>query len=221
MAEAQLNAIKLAQSVRQRMVDFNASDLFVRDKGLVTSLREAWSGDGKIGGLLSDLWVEGAFPPEGSTDTLDSLEAEGIVAPAFKQILLRNHVFSADQPLYLHQSKSLRAGFKGYTQAAKPAIAVTAGTGAGKTESFLFPLLNDIFRQMPTEGEGVSAIILYPMNALVNDQVDRLYQWLQGQGLVTLFHFTSESGRRASVGWLPIPKPTTGTRGRGRQWTSA
>lgn len=193
MPEAQLNAVKLAQAVRQRMVDFNASDLFVRDAGLAASLREAWGGDGKVGGLLSDLWVEGAFPAENSNDTLTSLEAEGVITPEFKKILLKNRVFPADQPLYLHQAKSLRAGHLGYGQAAKPAIAVTAGTGAGKTESFLFPLLNDLFRHTPTEGEGVSAIILYPMNALVNDQVDRLYNWLQGQHAVTLFHFTSET----------------------------
>lgn len=193
MSDAQLNAVKLAQSVRQRMVDFNLSDLFVRDVGLTASLREAWSGDGKAGGLLSDLWVEGTFPAESSADTLTSLEAEGVIAPEFKKILLQNRVFPADLPLYLHQAKSLRAGHVGYSQATKPAIAVTAGTGAGKTESFLFPLLNDLFRHRPIDGEGVSAIILYPMNALVNDQVDRLYGWLNGQGAVTLFHFTSET----------------------------
>jgi len=193
MSDAHLNAVKLAQSVRQRMVDFNASDLFVRDAGLISSLRAAWSGDGKAGGLLSDLWVESAFPAEGSSDTLSSLEQEGIIAPAFKNILLKNRVFPGDQPLYSHQSASLRAGFAGYSKNERPAIAVTAGTGAGKTESFLFPLLNDLFRNEPVEGEGVSAIILYPMNALVNDQVDRLYEWLQGQDSVTLFHFTSET----------------------------
>lgn len=193
MAEAQLNAVKLAQSVRQRMVDFNASDLFVRDAGLAKSLRTAWGGDGRVGGLLSDLWVEGAFPPESSTDTLDSLEAEGILHRDLKEILVRNQVFPSDLPLYAHQSKSLREGIIGYGKAAKPAIAVTAGTGAGKTECFLLPGLNDLFGHEPTEGEGVSVIILYPMNALVNDQVDRLYSWLQGQKRVTLFHFTSET----------------------------
>lgn len=100
MPDAQLNAVKLAQSVRQRMVDFNLSDLFVRDAGLTASLREAWSSDGRAGGLLSDLWVEGAFPAESSTDTLTSLEAEGVIAPEFKKILLKNHVFPADLPLY-------------------------------------------------------------------------------------------------------------------------
>src|SRR6266508_1293008 len=45
----------------------------------------------------------------------------------------------------------------------------------------------------PSSGAGVQAILLYPMNALVNDQVDRLYSWLEGQSKVTLFHFTSET----------------------------
>jgi hypothetical protein len=36
-------------------------------------------------------------------------------------------------------------------------------------------------------------LILYPMNALVNDQVERARGWLRGQGKVRLFHFTSET----------------------------
>ena len=207
MPDAQLNAIKLAEAVRQRMVDFNASDLFVRDPDLAACLREAWSGPGNTGGLLSDLWVEGAFPPETSRDTLNSLEAEGVIEANFKKVLIDNNVFPPDQPLYEHQARSLREADRGYNQAAKPAITVTAGTGAGKTESFLFPLLNDLFRHRPTEGEGVCAIILYPMNALVNDQVDRLYNWLKGQEQVTLFHFTSETSETiASANRSGVPK---------------
>ena len=36
-------------------------------------------------------------------------------------------------------------------------------------------------------------LILYPTNALVADQVDRIYRWLQGQNSLTVFHFTSET----------------------------
>ena len=36
-------------------------------------------------------------------------------------------------------------------------------------------------------------LILYPMNALVNDQVERLHAWLHGQDRIRLFHFTSET----------------------------
>jgi DEAD/DEAH box helicase domain-containing protein len=56
------------------------------------------------------------------------------------------------------------------------------------------PLLNDLIRHPRNDVErGVRAIIIYPLNALVNDQVDRLYRWLRGQKRVTLFHFTGET----------------------------
>lgn len=62
-------------------------------------------------------------------------------------------------------------------KAARPTI-VTTGTGSGKTESFLVPLL-DHARRAGARGErGIKAIILYPMNALVTDQARRLAAYL-------------------------------------------
>ena len=64
-----------------------------------------------------------------------------------------------------------------FGKAAQPTI-VTTGTGSGKTESFLIPLL-DHARRAASRGErGVKAIILYPMNALVTDQARRLAGYL-------------------------------------------
>lgn len=51
---------------------------------------------------------------------------------------------------------------------------VTTGTGSGKTESFLYPLLDYAVRARGAGVHGVKAIILYPMNALANDQAGRL-----------------------------------------------
>ena len=85
-------------------------------------------------------------------------------------------------------------------------MVVTAGTGAGKTEAFLLPILNDLYQDPPEEKHGAKCIILYPMNALVNDQVDRLYNWLEDQAQVSLFHFTSETmedKRRADAQDVP------------------
>lgn len=48
---------------------------------------------------------------------------------------------------------------------------VSSGTGSGKTESFLLPVLNECAKK---EVPGLKAILIYPMNALANDQVDRL-----------------------------------------------
>lgn len=205
MAE-QLNAIRMADAIRERLADFTIGDMFVRDTGLGDSMRRVWAGKGDGGGLVSDLWVEGAFPSVLSCDTLDSLVMSGIVCKGLRDLLHNNRynkegkpdpkgesVFPADRLLYRHQAESLRMANAGYLRDHKSAVVVTAGTGAGKTECFLLPMLNDLFRHQSHQGQGVSAIILYPMNALVNDQVDRLYYWLRGQRDITLFNFTSET----------------------------
>ncbi|MGZ9883993.1 DEAD/DEAH box helicase [Rhodococcus ruber] len=60
---------------------------------------------------------------------------------------------------------------------AQPTI-VTTGTGSGKTESFLVPLLDHARRATARGEQGIKAIILYPMNALVTDQARRLANYL-------------------------------------------
>lgn len=74
--------------------------------------------------------------------------------------------------LYTHQVNSLKAAHDGKN------LIVCTGTGSGKTESFLLPLINGIVRERKERGDqyqpGIRALILYPMNALVNDQLRRL-----------------------------------------------
>lgn len=55
---------------------------------------------------------------------------------------------------------------------------VTTGTSSGKTECFLFPLVDHCWRQR--QRKGIKAIILYPMNALATDQAKRLAQVIYG-----------------------------------------
>ncbi|MGZ3611111.1 MAG: DEAD/DEAH box helicase, partial [Ktedonobacteraceae bacterium] len=110
-----------------------------------------------------------------------------------------NGVIPRERPLYLHQHDAILAAQSTIHNKAKPALVITAGTGTGKTESFLLPILNDLFTNQEDTGHGVKCIILYPMNALVNDQVDRLYGWLRGQCKVTLFHFIGETPENRSM----------------------
>ena len=55
----------------------------------------------------------------------------------------------------------------------RPTI-VTTGTGSGKTECFLLPILDHCRRERRNNRRGVKALILYPMNALASDQAGRI-----------------------------------------------
>ena len=193
---SQLDAIHLAAQVRTRLSDFAGSESFVRDANLKRICLELWRGSQEAGGMVSDLWVEGAFPAEDSSDTLDSLTAAGLFDSALRDQLDRRNVVPGSRLLYSHQSTAIRTA-RASADTLRPAIVVSAGTGSGKTESFLLPVLNDCFSNPRLPGEmGVRCIIIYPMNALVNDQVDRLYNWMSeqpGMPRVTLFHFTSDT----------------------------
>ena len=86
---------------------------------------------------------------------------------------------------YVHQVQALRAWAKGSD------IIVSTGTGSGKTECFLWPIVGHLHRyarrnkDTPGAHRGVKALILYPMNALVADQLKRLRQLLGREELAT------------------------------------
>ena len=72
-------------------------------------------------------------------------------------------------------------------------IIVATGTGSGKTECFLVPLLSQLLREAATRPEGyrrraIRGLVLYPMNALVNDQLARLRLLLGDPAVRALFH---------------------------------
>jgi ATP-dependent helicase YprA (DUF1998 family) len=57
---------------------------------------------------------------------------------------------------------------------------VTTGTGSGKTEAFLIPILDHVLRARKAGITAMKALILYPMNALANDQAERLAKLIIG-----------------------------------------
>ncbi|MCB0195189.1 MAG: DEAD/DEAH box helicase [Anaerolineae bacterium] len=73
--------------------------------------------------------------------------------------------------LFIHQEQAIRAIL------AHKATIISTGTGSGKTESFLIPILDSCLKE---PGNGVKAIIIYPMNALANDQLERLARYTDG-----------------------------------------
>ena len=202
MESLQLDALAAQRSLRQRIVDLATSYRPLRDPRVMQLCQKAWRGDERNGGVVGQLWVEGMFPSEAGAHTLRQLAATGEFHEGLMELLDRGGC-PADRILYKHQEDSLRSqslAAEDSPEGPRPAVVVSAGTGAGKTEAFLLPVLNDLFRNPRKPGEtGVRAILLYPMNALVNDQVDRLYGWLEGQDKITLLHFTSETPENAKA----------------------
>ena len=73
---------------------------------------------------------------------------------------------------YLHQLRAWEAAEAGRS------FMVTSGTGSGKTECFMIPMLNDLLRSNKPGDTGVRAIVLYPLNALIDSQKERLGAWM-------------------------------------------
>lgn len=78
-------------------------------------------------------------------------------------------------PPYKHQAESWKSLAEGKS------IVVTSGTGSGKTECFMYPVLSDLYEQGRTN--AIEAIFLYPLNALMEDQKKRLSEYCQATGL--------------------------------------
>ena len=107
------------------------------------------------------------------------------------------------EKLHIHQEKSLKAIKNGKN------VIVSTGTGSGKTESFLLPIIDECLKANELGKKGVMAIIVYPMNALVNDQLERLRFLLAGTK-VTFARYTGETPQSSSnVNKLKIPRAYT------------
>ncbi|MER8774275.1 DEAD/DEAH box helicase [Mesorhizobium sp. M0977] len=101
----------------------------------------------------------------------DELDLPPVVATALGDLAAAK-VGLFPQP-YVHQAQSLERYFDGFD------LIVATGTGSGKTESFLMPIIGQLVQEAqerPTTASlpGCRALLLYPMNALVNDQLGRI-----------------------------------------------
>ena len=80
---------------------------------------------------------------------------------------------------YRHQVKAWEVLTN--TEGPKKSMVVTTGTGSGKTECFMIPLVNNLL--VEPNNQKIQAIFLYPLNALMEDQKDRLQTLLNGTNL--------------------------------------
>ncbi|MBT5229417.1 MAG: DEAD/DEAH box helicase, partial [Methylococcales bacterium] len=145
---------------------------------------------GAAGGLLGDPVFEATFPWKNADLTLNDLSGQ-LLEPTLVEALDQppkeykaEYRFPKNLRPYTHQLAAWRVLLDS-KQDKKQSVVVTSGTGSGKTECFLIPILNDLageYRQSQKTLEGVRALFLYPLNALIESQKERLNAWTHSFG---------------------------------------
>ncbi len=201
----------------------------LRDGGIAAERRALLNAEGNV---YREPFIEPMprFKPSGKT-VIQACQQLGLGDRVAS--FLMSGLFPPKQQLYLHQLQAFEAAMNGRH------VVVTAGTGSGKTECIMLPILASLAReseswpgspfragpnwwdsgsdwrpQRPMGGRrhAVRALVLYPMNALVEDQLQRLRKavdgpearaWYAGQDH---FYFGRYTGR------TPVPGRQTDRR---------
>lgn len=156
----------------------------LRSKSLREFLWQSFSkAPGNDGAFLGDPVFEATFGWKPHNQTMQDLagnllETQIVHAMANPpKELKEDYLFDAKWHPYAHQYEAWQHLLKDEPRS----VIVSSGTGSGKTECFLVPILNDIAKRK-SKANGVEALFLYPLNALINSQKDRLTAWTQELG---------------------------------------
>ena len=128
-----------------------------------------------------------AAAPYACGASLSDLIKEGVLHPGLGR--LDRATLPLDRPLYAHQEQSIRLIVGGAN------TVISTGTGSGKTECFLLPVLHHLLCEKAegTLSAGVRALLLYPMNALANDQMSRLRTLLAPYPAITFGRYIGDT----------------------------
>lgn len=122
--------------------------------------------------------------------SISELVDDGVICKSFLSL----GDIEPTRPLYSHQEEAIKKIGAGHS------AVITTGTGSGKTESFLYPILNELLfdAEKGNHETGVRAIFLYPMNALVNDQIERVRKMLSKCPEIKYGFFTGDTKEKVS-----------------------
>ena len=122
--------------------------------------------DPEIARTVEDSLSEGRLWPQPLLQFNPAYEQAGTIEEVIAAGLLHDdtrHIFDG-YTLYRHQSEAIELGVGGTD------FVVTSGTGSGKSLTYIGTIFNHLLTNR--EAEGVAAVIVYPMNALINSQTN-------------------------------------------------
>lgn len=156
-----MDPVSLSHEIEERYKRYLLTTFYFRDPELRKSFEDALNS----GRLSNGPYLE-------STPVFKRVETPAVLFPQLLGQSTDNGFLKSlyEGPLYKHQADAIRKISAGKN------VVVATGTGSGKTEAFLYPILLHLYKEFKAGKlcPGVRAMILYPMNALANDQRERL-----------------------------------------------
>ena len=180
-----LHPLKATSLIRENYIRYLRTSYPIQDEKLRS---EFWQALEQPDFLVKGPLIE-ASAEFMSGRSIKKLVDEGILDDGFSNLC--SEALPYERVLYLHQDHAIEK-----IVAKKRNVVVTTGTGSGKTETFLIPILNHLLKEKKTEtlqNSGIRALLLYPMNALANDQVKRLRKLLQSYPSITFGRYIGDT----------------------------
>ena len=191
-----LNPIEASESIKNEYVSYVSTYFHIADREYADLFMKELNKKGTVAkGPYLD--ISDSFE---AGKTVEDLINEKELSPGFRE--LEKNVPEGDKEiklkrkLYLHQEKAIRKINQEHN------LVVTTGTGSGKTECFILPIINYLLREKEngTLTSGVRAILIYPMNALANDQMKRLRAILKDYPDITFGVYNSSTKTEDDAG---------------------
>lgn len=165
------NPAKAADEIKKEYIGYIATTYHFRNQDIQRRLEEELDATVSNGPFveIKDTFITGK--------NIEQMIDQGILSPLFRDLESGKKYdpkLPITRPLYLHQEKAIKKIVEGKN------VVVSTGTGSGKTNCFLIPVINELMREIEagTLNDGVRAVFIYPMNALANDQIKGLREIL-------------------------------------------
>lgn len=151
-----MKAFQIHKSIVDEYKSYLQSFTKIKDQRIKLEVEHAFNS----GKFLPDPLIQ-FNPSYRKGESLDQLNNQGITHPELKKIF-------GSYNLHAHQVEAITKGTK------LENFIVTSGTGSGKSLTFLATIFNRILQ---TNNQGIKAIIVYPMNALINSQEEEIKKY--------------------------------------------
>lgn len=176
---------QLTKQAAERAQEASLSVFGISNPSLRTHLKEVLNQPSGMGeSLLATPLFEHTFGWEPAKVKISELEGNLLSKAVINALDHKNngrYRFNAEYSPFTHQLTSWQTLLNDKPQS----VVVTSGTGSGKTECFMVPVIEDLYQEIIQTKEplvGVRALFLYPLNALINSQKERLDAWTKHFG---------------------------------------